>query len=239
MSTITRFDVDWRPSRRDLLVAAAVLNAELLVVLVYLLVEPVTIDSWRFILYGFLWINAGLYAVAKTKPANASTRTRRLALLAGGGYFLILAVAGGLVGPSHTSPLAALLTDGHLHSHSTAAAGSFDVRLLPPGWGPAFVYQGSWLLVILMPYKLVGYLSLAYLVYATVIDAAGAVVPGSLGLLSCVSCTWPVVGSLVASVFGSGSAVVVAATTWPYDVSTVAFLATVALLLWRPLARGG
>lgn len=235
MSTVTR--TDWLPTRRDLLAGAVVLNAELLVVLVYLAVEPVVIESWRFILYGFLWINAGIYAVAKTTPAPTTPRTKRIALLVAGGYFLVLAVAGGIVGPSHTSPLASLITDGHLHSHGTAAAGSFDLRLLPPGWGPALVYQGSWVLVILMPYKVIGYLALAYLVYATVIDAAGTVVPGSLGLLSCVSCTWPVVGSLVTSIFGSGSAVVVAATTWPYDISTVAFLATVALLTWRPLVR--
>jgi hypothetical protein len=235
MSTATR--PDWRPTRSDLLVGAAVVNAELLAVLVYLAVEPVVVDSWRFIVYGFLWINAGLYAVAKTTPAPADRRTRRLALAVGAAYFLVLAAAGGIVGPSHTSPLASLLTDGHLHSHGASAAGSLELRPLPPGWGPALVYQGSWLLVVLMPYKVVGYLALAYLVYATVIDAAGAAVPGTLGLLSCVSCTWPVVGSLVTSVFGSGSAVVVAATTWPYDVSTAAFLATVALLTWRPLAR--
>jgi len=235
MSTVTR--TDWLPTRRDLLAGAVVLNAELLVVLVYLAVEPVVIESWRFILYGFLWINAGIYAVAKTTPAPTTPRTKRIALLVAGGYFLVLAVAGGIVGPSHTSPLASLITDGHLHSHGTAAAGSFDLRLLPPGWGPALVYQGSWVLVILMPYKVIGYLALSYLVYATVIDAAGTVVSGSLGLLSCVSCTWPVVGSLVTSIFGSGSAVVVAATTWPYDISTVAFLATVALLTWRPLVR--
>jgi hypothetical protein len=237
MSTRSRFD--WRPAREDLLVAAVVLNAELLVVLVYLAFESVTIDSWRFILYGFLWINAGLYAVATVRPSPASTRTRRLALLVAAGYFAVLAVAGGLVGPSHTSPLASLITDGHLHSHSTATASSLDVRFLPPGWGPAVVYQGPWLMVILMPYKLVGYLSLAYLVYATVTDAAGTAVTGSLGLLSCISCTWPVAGSLVASVFGSGSVVVAAATTWPYDISTAAFLATVALLTWRPLRRVG
>jgi hypothetical protein len=235
MSTATR--TDWFPDRRDLLVGALVVNAELLVVLVYLAVEPVVIESWRFIVYGFLWINAGLYAVAKTRPAPTSGRTRRLALLIGGGYFVVLAVAGGIVGPSHTSPIASLLTDGHLHSHGATAGASVDVRFLPPGWGPALVYQGPWVMVILMPYKLVGYLALAYLVYATVIDAAGTAVSGSLGLLSCVSCTWPVVGSLVTSLFGSGSAVVVAATTWPYDVSTAAFLATVALLTWRPLTR--
>jgi hypothetical protein len=235
MATVTR--TDWLPDRRELLVGAAVVNAELLAVLVYLAVEPVVVESWRFIVYGFLWINAGLYAVAKTRPAPASGRTRRLALLVAGGYFLVLAVAGGVVGPSHTSPLASLLTDGHLHSHGTSTVGSLDLRPLPPGWGPALVYQGAWLNVVLMPYKVVGYLALAYLVYATVIDAAGTVVPGSLGLLSCVSCTWPVVGSLVTTIFGSGSLVVVAATTWPYDISTVAFLATVALLTWRPLAQ--
>jgi hypothetical protein len=237
MSTRSRFD--WRPTRDDLLVAAVVLNAELLAVLVYLALEPVTIDSWRFIVYGFLWINAGLYAVATTRPSPAATNTRRLALLVATVYFLLLAAAGGIVGPSHTSPLASLLTDGHLHSHGTGGGASVDVRLLPPGWGPALVYQGSWLMVILMPYKVIGYLSLAYLVYATAIDAAGTALTGSLGLLSCISCTWPVVGSLVATLFGSGSVVVAAATTWPYDISTVAFLATVAVLTWRPLERVG
>ena len=234
MSTVTR--LDWRPTKTDLLVGAVVVNAEILAVLLYLAVQPVTVDSWRFIVYAFCWINAGLYAVAKTRPADASRSTKRVAMLVAGGYFLVLAVAGGVVGPSHTSPLASLITDGHLHSHGAAAA-SFDLRLLPPGWGPALVYQGSWLMVILMPFKVIGYLSLAYLVYATAIDAAGTALSGSLGLLSCVSCTWPVVGSLVTTLFGSGSVVVAAATTWPYDVSTAAFLATVALLTWRPLAR--
>ncbi|EJN60234.1 hypothetical protein HSB1_08370 [Halogranum salarium B-1] len=215
------------------------LNAELLVVLLYLLVEPVRIQSWRFILYGFLWINVGLYAIWKTDPAPSNPRTRRLAILVAAGYFLLLAVVGGVLGPSHSSPLAALITDGHTHSHgATAAAGSFDVRMLPPGWGPSLVYQGAWVMVILMPYKVVGYVALAYLVYATVIDAVTASISGALGLLSCVSCAWPVLGSIVASIFGSGSAVAVAATTWPYDISTVAFLGAVGLLLWRPTVGG-
>ncbi|WP_083851002.1 DUF7546 family protein [Halogranum rubrum] len=230
---------DWRPSRQELVVGAAVLNAELLVVLLYLLVEPVRIQSWRFILYGFLWINVGLYAIWKTDPAPSNPRTRRLAILVAAGYFLLLAVVGGVLGPSHSSPLAALITDGHTHSHgATAAAGSFDVRMLPPGWGPSLVYQGAWVMVILMPYKVVGYVALAYLVYATVIDAVTASISGALGLLSCVSCAWPVLGSIVASIFGSGSAVAVAATTWPYDISTVAFLGAVGLLLWRPTVGG-
>ncbi|SEO96394.1 hypothetical protein SAMN04487948_10925 [Halogranum amylolyticum] len=236
MSFGTPSTPNWRPTRQELLVGAAVVNAELLVVLLYLAFIPVRIQSWRFIAYGFLWINVGLYAVAKTDPAPTDPRTRRIALLVAGGYFLLLAVAGGILGPSHSSPLAALITDGHTHSHTANAAGaSFDVRLLVPGWGPSFVYQGGWFLVILMPYKVVGYVALAYLIYATVIDAVTASLSGALGLLSCISCAWPVLGSLVTSVFGSGSAVAVAATTWPYDISTVAFLGAVGLLMWRPV----
>ncbi|SDM19243.1 hypothetical protein SAMN04487949_1221 [Halogranum gelatinilyticum] len=240
MSFATSTLPNWRPSKQELLVWAAILNAELLAVLLYLLFMPVRVQSWRFILYGFLWINVGVFAVWKTNPTPSDPRTRRIALLVAAGYFLVLAVAGGILGPSHTSPIAALLTDGHTHSHgATTAAASYELRMLPPGWGPAFVYQGAWVMLILMPYKVVGYLALAYLVYATVIDAVTASISGALGLLSCISCTWPILGSLAASVFGSGSAVAVAATTWPYDISTVAFLGVVGLLMWRPLVGDG
>jgi hypothetical protein len=239
MSFATLSAPDWRPSRQELLVGAAVLNAELLAVLLYLAFEPVRIQSWRFIFYGFLWINVGIFAIAKTDPAPTDPRTRRIAFLVAAGYFLLLAVAGGILGPSHSSPLAALITDGHTHSHGATTAGaSFDVRMLPPGWGPSFIYQGGWVILILMPYKVVGYVALAYLVYATVIDAVTASLSGALGLFSCISCAWPVLGSLVTSIFGSGSAVAVAATTWPYDISTVAFLGAVGLLMWRPLVGG-
>lgn len=239
MSFATSSLPDWRPSKQELLVGAAILNAELLAVLLYLLFMPVRVQSWRFIFYGFLWINLGIFAIAKTSPAPTDPRTRRIAILVAAGYFLLLAVAGGILGPSHSSPIAALLTDGHTHSHgATAAAGSYELRMLPPGWGPAFVYQGAWFMLILMPYKVVGYVALAYLVYATVIDAVTASISGALGLLSCISCTWPILGSIAASIFGSGSAVAVAATTWPYDISTVAFVGALGLLMWRPLVDG-
>jgi hypothetical protein len=88
-----------------------------------------------------------------------------------------------------------------------------------------------------MPARVVGYLALSYLVYATVIDAAGAAVSGILGLLSCVSCSWPILASLATAILGSGSALAASATALSYDLSTVVFLATVALLYWRPFGR--
>jgi hypothetical protein len=90
-----------------------------------------------------------------------------------------------------------------------------------------------------MPARVVGYLALAYLVYATVIDAAGSAVSGVLGLLSCVSCSWPILASLLTGVFGSSSALVAATFDLSYDVSTLVFVVTVALLYWRPFGFGG
>jgi hypothetical protein len=89
-----------------------------------------------------------------------------------------------------------------------------------------------------MPYKVVGYLALAYLVYDTVLDTAGSAVSGVLGLVSCVSCTWPVVATLAAGIAGSGTAVAAAASEWSYTIGTLAFVVTVVLLRWRPSFGG-
>ena len=85
-----------------------------------------------------------------------------------------------------------------------------------------------------MPARVVGYAALAYLVYATVIDASGAAVSGVVGLLSCVSCSWPILASLLSGVAGGGSVLVAATFDFSYDISTAVFLLTVALLYWRP-----
>jgi hypothetical protein len=100
------------------------------------------------------------------------------------------------------------------------------------------LYSGGGLSVVLMPARVVGYLALAYLVYATVIDASGAGVAGLLGLLSCVSCSWPVLAALVSGVAGSGSALAATTLGLSQDLSTVVFLLTVGLLYWRPTIGG-
>jgi hypothetical protein len=49
-----------------------------------------------------------------------------------------------------------------------------------------------------------------------------------------VSCTWPVAAMLFTGFFGSASAVVAVAENTPYALSTVIFVASVVLLVWRP-----
>lgn len=207
---------------RTLLYGAIVANTLVLLAVVYMLFAGVTTAQPRYVVYGLLWVFVGVVVLWKADPAPTDRRTRRRAAAIAVGYFGALAVAGGLL----TLP---------------EAGTAWGVRLvpLPPGWGPAPVVSTPYVVVGLVPARVVGYVALSYLVYATVIDATGSAVSGLLGLLSCVSCTWPVIASLVTGVVGGGSAAAAVALGFSYDLSTAVFLATVALLYWRPSVGEG
>jgi hypothetical protein len=218
MSTIEARLAALRPSRETAVWWAVVLNTELLILLAYLLVETPIITRPVFYLVPFVWINAALWGVLRVSPAAGTMRQRLGAGLLAGGYLLVLGYFGGLYGPS-AGP-------------ATGLRVAFES--IPPGWGPAVIYGGSAVQFALLPFKLVGYLSLAYLVYATVLDTASSVVGGVLGLFSCVSCTLPVIAGIVSGFVGSTSAVAAAAYTQSYLLSSVVFVVTVVLLVWRP-----
>ncbi|MFB6251107.1 MAG: hypothetical protein ABEI27_05380 [Halobellus sp.] len=208
---------------RDVLHAALLGNSIAILGVAYVLAAEITIIQPRYTVYGLLWIFVGLLVLWKVQARPTDERTRRRALATAGVYFVALAVVGGVVVTA-----------------MRPGAGEFEVRLatLAPGWGPAPIVSTPWAALVLMPARIVGYLALAYLVYATVIDAAGAAVSGVVGLFSCVSCSWPVIASLLSGVLGGGSAVAAAAFDFSYDISTVVFLLTVALLYWRPVVGG-
>jgi len=218
MSTIEARLAALRPSRETAVWWAVVLNTELLVLLAYLLVADPTVTRPLFYLVPFVWINAALWGVFRISTAAASTRQRTAALALAGGYFLVLGYFGGLYGPS-SGPATGLRV---------------VVSSVPPGWGPALIYGGETLKLALLPFKLVGYATLAYLVYATVLDTASSVVGGVLGLFSCVSCTLPVIAGIVSGFVGGSSAVAAAAYSQSYLLSTAVFVVTVGLLVWRP-----
>jgi hypothetical protein len=191
---------------------------ELGLLLVYILTTGAHFTTPRYVLYPFVWINVGIWAIARTKPASASARNRRLAGVVAGGYFLLLAYFGGLIGPG-SGPVTAF---------------SIELLGIPPGWSPALLYNGSVLSLALLPYKVIGYLALAYLVYATALDASNALVGGIVGLFSCVSCSFPIIAGVVTGIVGGGSALAAFATGSTYLLSTVVFVVTVGLLYWRP-----
>ena len=206
-----------RPATETLLWGAVLVTAELLALLLYLAQPSVTPTAVRYYVYPFVWINVGLWALVRTDPPAASRRRRYAAGAFAVGYFAVLAYAGGLVGPG----LGAMTT-------------GLRIAPLPPGIGPALIYGGEAIRLVLFPYKIVGYAALAVLVYATALDVARSAIGGTLGLFSCVSCTWPVLATFVGGVAGGSSAVASATLSGSYGLSTVIFVVTVGLLYWRP-----
>lgn len=82
-----------------------------------------------------------------------------------------------------------------------------------------------------------GYLALSYLVVVTPLDVSGSALSGALGFASCVSCTWPILGTAVTALFRGGSMLATVATNQPYGLSTFVFATAVGLLVWRPFAN--
>lgn len=204
---------------RSALAAFFLLNLEVALLATFVLVGTQEVYDWFPMLFPFVWINVAIAAVAWTHVGPATRRQRAVAVVIAGAYLAVLAYVGGWIGVGNP----ALPTNVE-----------FALDRLPPGWAPALLANTPTLRVSIVFYELVGYLALAYLVYATVIDAAGSAVGGVLGLLSCVSCTWPVIGSVLTSVFGGGTAIATIAFDWTYLLSTAIFVVTVALLYYRP-----
>lgn len=208
------------PSKRGVLRWAILLNVEILLLLGYLFVADAgefDLASIRLYVYPFVWINVSVWALATVQPPTAPRRRKLFAGAIATGYALILAVLGGIVSTG--------MTDGI----------GLSIRPLsfPPGWGPIVSADLAGLSVTLLPYKVLGYITLSYLVYALVVEAAG-VVPAILGLFSCVSCVWAAVVVPLAGTIGGSTALASVVFGGGYDLSTAIFVVSVVLLAWRP-----
>lgn len=184
----------------------------------YLLAADVSVISLRYLLYPFVWVNVAVAAVLATDRPAAGRQARLLAGGVAAGYLGVLLAVTGVVG---------------FRADHLALVVRWD---MPPGWGPLLALRLPPLAVSLGPYELVGYLGLAYLVYVAVLDAGRSVAGGLVGLASCVSCTLPLAAAALTGVLGGTSPVAAAAYGASYDLSTLAFVAAVALLYWRPHA---
>ncbi|KTG10918.1 hypothetical protein AUR64_07000 [Haloprofundus marisrubri] len=213
------------PYRRlsaELRLLLALVAFEVLALVGYFALTDATVTNPRYVLYPFVWINVGAVAVLRTTPASATRHVRLVAATVAVLYFLALAALAGLVG---------LELGAHTHSH----VHGFQFTMAAPGWGPRVGYAGSLVTVNFVPYRVLGYLALSYLVYATLVDAAAAVLSGVLGLASCIGCSFPIAGSLAAGAVGGTG--VVALETLSIDISTLVFVGAVALLAVRPRLR--
>ncbi len=201
-------------ARRDVQVVTALVVAQAALVAGYFAATSARPTSLRYVWYPVVWITVGVWAVASRSPPSADRRRRFLAVAAGLVYLLVLARLGNVVGPA---------------SHG---AGGVRAIVASPGWGPTIQYSGAALTVTAIPFVVVGYAALSYLVYAAVLDASGAALSGLLGLAACASCSLPLVAALVAGVAGTGAAS--AAYAFSLDVATLAYLLSAAGLYWGP-----
>lgn len=216
---LRRLPERFRPEPSTLLYGTLLVNTELLVVLASLFLSGVQVNDPISVAYPFVWINVGLWAVVRTEPTPRNRRHRYLAVALAGAYLLALFVLGGL-----------------LWTASPHIGETLSVSMLTPGAGPVIAYNGPFVRFTFVPFLVVGYVALAYLLYATLLDAAGSALGGVLGLFSCLSCVWPLLTPILVGIFGSGATATVAELQ-SYRTGTAVFVVTVALLYWRPFKR--
>ena len=192
---------------------AALIVLEALAVWAYFALTPDGPGSLRYVVYPFIWINAGLYAALRASPSPGSRRHRWLGIGVAVAYFLLVMAVPGNVGPG--------------------AADALSVRVVwyVPGWGPLVAVSSPWVRLYLVPFEVLGYAALAYLVYANALGLARGTLSGALGLVTCVGCTVPVLVPLVGLLGGPATSLSTTAYAFSYDLGTAFYLLTLGLLL--------
>lgn len=190
-----------------------VLVTEFLLVAVYLLVSSTSVEQVRYVLYPFVWINVGLLAVVSIDPSAENRRHWGVGVGIALAYYLLLMYAAGNIG-------------------GTPAGTEYSVRfaLLTPGWGPSIVLAGPLGRISLVPFEVIGYAALSYLLYANVLLISRSVFAGVLGLVTCVGCTVPILAPVIGLLGGPASGLTSTAYAYSYDVGTLLFVITVGIL---------
>lgn len=197
------------------------LAVQLLAALVYGVTFDVRISTLRELLIPFVWIDVGVWAILSTKPAIRDTSHTVLGLVIAAGYFLLLLYLAGSIGATTPQIL------------SQTAPSRIGVDWRPLGWGPAVLYAGNRISMVLVPYQVIGYLALSYLIYAAVLDLTRSIGAGLIGLTPCPACAAPLITSVFAGAAGTSSAITLLS-AYTYEIATVLFVGSVALLYWRP-----
>ena len=204
----------WSPLRSPVgsAVSTAVVAAVVLLTAIaaYLNTTNATITASRSLAYPVVWITVSLAAAVWIGRTVAGRPRRWRGIAVGGGYTLTIAWLAGLLGTT---------------------TGGFPVRLhaAPPGWGPILLYDNGLFQLAIVPFKLISYLALGYVIYVLVAAHRGSIRAAALGVASCVSCTGPLLAAVVGAIGGTQATTAVA--TAGYDIATLALIATFGLLV--------
>ena len=194
---------------------AVVLLEAFLLIAYFTLTTAEPTNEIRYLGYPFVWINAGLWGVRRVTPNPGSRRHRALGLIIASAYLFTVLYIPGVIGLG-----------------TTGTPTDLRVAMYAPGWGPIVAFTSPWLRLYLVPFEVLGYASLAYLVYANVLELTRRAVSGALGLVTCVGCTVPALTPFVGMLGGPASSLTTTAYAWSYDIGTAIFLLTVGVLSW-------
>ncbi len=175
----------------------------------YLSVQQPTLTDGRVLVYPVVWSTVSIAAAAWVSRTVRVRPRRWLGAAVGVGYTVALLWLSGTLGASAGMPTSQLMVS-------------------MPGWGPILLYDNGFVSLSIVPFKLVSYLSLGYIV-AVLVAAAGSARTAALGIASCVSCAAPLLLA-VAGLFGGTQATTMVASAG-YDLATVVLLITFGLLV--------
>ena len=203
-------------SRHRLHVWTALVLAELGLVGVYFLATPSSPGPEpRYLVYPFVWINAAIFGYLRVDPEAGSRRHLALGLGIGVGYFL-----------------AVMAIPGNLGFGVPGSAWSVRVGWYAPGWGPLVAGVTPWVRLYLVPFEVIGYIGLSYLVFANALAITRGTISGLLGLVTCVGCTVPVLAPAVGLLGGPASSLTTTAYALSYDLGTGIFVLAVLALVY-------
>ncbi|MFW5957341.1 MAG: DUF7546 family protein [Natronomonas sp.] len=193
----------------------AILCLEATLVAAYFTVTPDRPTTQiRYLVYPFVWINAGLWAVSRTAPISGRRELRIIAGSVAFAYFLLM-----------------LYLPGNLAFDTAATSVEVRIEMYAPGWGPLVAVTSPWIRLFVLPFTAIGYGSLSYLLYVNIVDLTRGTLSGVLGLVTCVGCTVPVLVPIVGIMGGPATSLATTAYAWSYDMGTVFFLLAVGILL--------
>ena len=198
------------PIRAAVATAVVATVALLTAIATYLRLTDAVITTGRSLSYPVVWIVTSLTAAVWIGLTVRGRPRRWRGVAIGGGYTLVIGWLTGLLG---------------------ATTGGFPLRVhaAPPGWGPIILYDSGLLRLSIIPFKLIAYLALGYVIYALVAAHRGSIRAAAVGVFSCVSCTGPLLVAIIGAVGGTQATTAVA--TAGYDIATVALVATFGLLV--------
>lgn len=224
-TSIQHWSENHRPHLWILLVFNILLAVQLFAAVLYGLYFESPPTSLHLFLIPFVWTTVSILAVYFTDPVSRGWKHRLFASGIAGGYFLLFLALSGSIGltPSLFDPVTNALGIGF----------GFDRTL---GWGPILFYAGEWVGVRIIPFQLVGYLALSYLVYAAVLDVTKSASAGLLGFALCPGCAAAFFAPAFAGVAGLSSAFALFI-RYSYEIATVLFVVAVAVLYWQPSVR--